>query len=384
MLIPPSSRHRARVALLACLFAAACSKEVPPPPAPKAALEGSQIVFPAGSVQLSSISTHAVADAKPGTARLNGRVVWDEDRTVRIVAPFGGRVTGIAAKAGDVVRAGATLATIAAPEFGQAQADARKAATDFALAEKNIARVKDLVSGGVAPRKDLAAAEADYARAEAELARARARLRLYGGADAVDQSFALRTPIAGTVVERNINPGQELRPDSSAAALFVVTDPTRVWVMLDATERDLGLVQVGRMVTLAAAPYPGETFPATIDLVSDFIDPATRTVKARARLDNAGRKLKGEMFVSAAIESGPQTGVAVPSRAVFLNDDKFYVWVEQATGRFARVQVKTEGELQSASGKPLIRVVAGLEPGQKVVVDGSLLLQRLYTQLTKS
>src|SRR5262249_54030080 len=104
--------------------------------APAARLEGQFLVLPPNSSQIATLrSTPAVAD--PGTrAALNGRLVWDGDATVRVFSPFGGRVDGILADVGQRVRARDPLATIASPDFGQAQADSRRAAADLDLAER--------------------------------------------------------------------------------------------------------------------------------------------------------------------------------------------------------------------------------------------------------
>src|SRR5207302_112356 len=127
---------------------------------------------------------------------------------------------------GAAVRAGQPLAEMASPDFGQAQADARKAQADLALATKSLERAHDLNSHGVLSTKDLQQAQADHAKARAEADRAHERLRVYGqSADA--GTFTLKSPISGTVVERNLNPGQELRSDTSGAPpLFVISDPT--------------------------------------------------------------------------------------------------------------------------------------------------------------
>src|SRR2546421_12252077 len=113
-----------------------------------------------------------------------------------------------------MVRQGQELALLAAPELGVAQSEARKAEQDFALSQKSLARVQELFNAGVAPAKDLQAAQADVARTAAERQRTQAKLKLYGTTDTVDQTLALKTPIAGVVVERNLNPGQEIRPGS--------------------------------------------------------------------------------------------------------------------------------------------------------------------------
>jgi len=366
--------------LLAALLASGCDQVDKKPEVARPKLEGNRLVFPPNAPQLQTIKSEAAQPGKRASLRLSGRLVWDEGKTVRVFPPFSGRVVRILANAGDTVTAGQSLAVLSSPDFGQAQAEAHRGATDFALAEKNLARLRELHAAGVAPRKDLHTAEADFARAQSELQRAQKRISLYGGNEvAVDQSFALRSPIAGSVVERNINPGQELRSDmalANAPAMFVITDPARLWVQLDASEGDLAQLKRGQTLQLHSPSYPGLSFAAKVDVVSDFIDPLTRVIKVRGSVDNRERKLKGEMFVSAELDLGIKPGVEVPAKAVFLAGDKYFAFTEDAPGRYTRVEVKTDG---SANGH--IGVIAGLAPGQKVVVEGSLLLQRLANEL---
>ncbi|MCC6611408.1 MAG: efflux RND transporter periplasmic adaptor subunit [Burkholderiales bacterium] len=325
------------VTVAASLVAAisGCGERDPLPEPPQVKLAAGGIVFPQDSPQLASITVEPVRPGGATVLRLGGRLVWDEDRTVRLYPAFAGRVARILAKPGDAVKPGQTLALLASPDYGQAQAEARKAEGDIALAQKTLVRVRELVAHGVAPGKDLATAEADYARAEAEVERTRALLKLYGGREAIDQSFALKTPIAGVVVERNINPGQELRPDlqlANSPAMFVITDPSRLWVVLDATERDLRFLKSGGKVTLRVGAFPGEHFVATIETISDFLDPQTRTEKVRGSIPNSDRRLKGEMFVTAELETEERAALEVPAKAVFLAGDKYYVFVEEGPG----------------------------------------------------
>jgi len=343
-------------------------------------LSDGRIVFPQGSQQLKSFTVDTVKASGPQKLQLTGRLVWDEGRTVRLFPAFAGRVTQIMVRGGDTVSRGQTLAVLASPDFGQAQADARRAKSDFALAEKNLGRVRDLYAAGVAPRKDLSSAEADYARAEAELARAAGKVQLYGGSgDSVDQNLALTSPIAGVVVERNINPGQELRTDlqlANSPAMFVITDPSHLWAQLDATESQIGTLKRGQTVKLRTTAWPDEDFPATIEAISDFIDPATRTVKVRGSLANTKRKLKGEMFVTAEIDAPPKAKLQVPEKAVLTAGGRNYVFIEEAPGRYAQAEVQLDGVHDGVAG-----IMAGVALGQRVVLDGNLFLYRLHRQL---
>jgi len=319
-------------------------------------LEDGRIVFRQDSPQLGSFATEPVKESVPQQLRLSGRLVWDENRTVRLFPAFAGRVIHILVKAGDRVKPGQTLAMLASPDFGQAQADARRAQSDFALAEKNLNRLRELYAAGVSARKEMISAEADYARAEAELARATGKVKLYGGgSESVDQNLALASPIDGVVVERNINPGQELRPDlqlANSPPMFVITDPSRLWVQLDATESQLASLKRGQTVTLRSSAWPEESFEATVETISDFIDPT------------------GE------VPDAQRTLLQLPEKALVLSGGSYYVFVEESPGRFRWNEVKVEGVRDGVAG-----VVSGVDLGQKVVVEGTLLLHRLYRQL---
>ena len=133
--------------------------------APQPQIDAQSVTFPAGSAQLGSITSEKIEPRREATLRFNGRLIWDEDRTVRVFSPFGGRVLSIGVKLGETVRPGQTLAVFASPELGMAQSEARKAEQDDALARKSLARIEELFGAGVAPAKDLQAAQRPSASA---------------------------------------------------------------------------------------------------------------------------------------------------------------------------------------------------------------------------
>lgn len=364
---------RTLLPLIVAVGLAACT-DSQKPSVPQPRVEAQSVTFPPGSPQLASLVVEKIEPRREAVLRFNGRLVWDEDRTVRIASPFGGRVMSIAVRLGDTVRAGQTLAVIASPELGVAQSEARKAEQDDALAQKSLARVAELHGAGVAPAKDLQAAEADAARAAAERARTQERLRLYGAArGGVDQRFTLASPIAGVVVERNLNVGQEVRPDQQGEkGVFVVSDPSRLWFMLDVAEGDIGRVKTGTEVQIGATMLGEDTITGQITHVADFVDPQTRTVKVRGKLDNPGRRVKAEMYVTADLRVPATRGFLVPTKAVYLRGEQHYVFVDAGDGRYVRKPVRLG---QTANGHQV--VLEGLAADEKVVVEGNLLLERL-------
>jgi len=362
------------------ILPAACHSGTQTAQTPQPRIEGGKVALLEGSPQMASVLAETAQPCERSISHFNGRLVWDDDVTVRIFTPFAGRVIKIPAEAGQAVTANEPLAMIASPDYGQAQADARKAASDFVLAQRTFNRVRELFEHGAAPQKDLNSAEADLARALSEVQRTAARLAFYGGnTNSIDQVYQLKSPLAGIVVEKNINPGQEVRPDQMLAnapqffsPLFVITDPTRLWIQLDMAEQDLPHLKAGQTIAVHAHAFPTQTFSGKIVVVSDFLDPATRTIKVRGVVENPERLLKAEMFVNVDLLGDGQSGMDISLKAVFLKGEKHYVFLEEGRGQFARREIKVGPEHE---GK--ILVLDGIQPGQRVVTDGCLLLEQM-------
>ena len=300
-------------------------------------------------------------------------MAWNEERTVRMRSPFAGKVAEILVQPGSKVSKGQTLATLYAPDLGSAQADLRRAEAEFARKTKSLDRVRELHAHGVVARKELDEAEADFAVARSELERTQTRLRLYGVVgDGVDERFALKSPLSGVVVLRNINPGQEVQTDAGGAPLFVVTDPASLWVLLDASESDLYGIDLGETFSLSTKLYPGQSFTGTVEHIADNVDVDTRTVKIRGHVPNPQHKLKAEMFVTAEVELPPARHPFVPPTAVVMAGGESYVFVGESDSTFIRRKVQA-----GAEERGMTPVLSGLAPGEKVVVDGAIYLQQL-------
>ena len=375
-----AGRWCARAWLLACaLLTLAGCKDEPPPAAPQVQapiMKDNQLRFPPNHPQLALLGIETAKAGRSITVELPAKLVWNEERTQRVYPSFAGRVTAIKANLGDKVKPGDALAELASPDFGIAQADTAKAGIDAALSAKALVRQKELFDAGITARKDLEAAEADAARARAESARAQARTKLYGSRAGVNQDLAIRATIAGLVVERNLNPGQELRPDQSGPGvppLFVISDPSSLWVQIDARESEAGTVTVGSKFGLKVAAFPDLTFEGTVISVSDSIDPTTRTIKVRGITQNPARKLKAEMLATAELQRQMGEGVLIPSSAVVLRGTEQYVYEEVEPGIFEPRRVKL-----SYDGPTEVIVSGGLEVGDRVVATNPLLLSRLF------
>jgi cobalt-zinc-cadmium efflux system membrane fusion protein len=360
----------------AALLVAACNEA--PPAAPQVAppiMQGQQLRFSPGDPQLQHIGLSAAAPARTLAVELPARVVWNEDRTQRIYPAFAGRVARIQADLGQAVKPGTVLAQLASPDFGAAQADTVKAQVDAQLTRKSVARQRELFEAGIIARKELDLAEAEAARSQAEIQRAQARTRMYGGSAGVNQALAIASSIPGIVVERNVTPGQELRPDQGASVppLFVVSDPSSLWVVIDARESEAGTLRPGAEFELVVPALPGEKFTGRVTAVADYIDPNARTIKVRGLVANADRKLKAEMLATARVERTMGPGVVIPAQAVMLRGGRHYVMVQ------SQPQVFEQREVALGYQTPREALVSrGLEAGEQVVSENALLLARQY------
>lgn len=338
---------------------------------PKVKAESNQIRFAPNAPQLAHLQVSAVlAYAEPLLDPLNGRVAYDENYTARIATPIAGRVVKIAAQPGDSVTAGQPLALIDAPDYSAAQADMAKSSADVRLKQSAYDRAKSLHEGEVLARKDFDSAQNDLALSRAENRRAQERLsNLTQGKAMEGGKFALRSPIRGVVSERKINPGAEVRPDA-VEPLFVVTDPTHLWIIVDVPEKYLAKVMVGQRAEVEADAFPGADFIARVVSIGEVLDPATRRVQVRCTIDNPQRRLKPEMFVRVTpMPDEARKVVRIPNSAVITEGLYSHVFVEKEKGLFEKRRITL-----GLQGREDSFVREGLVDGDRVVTAGALLL----------
>lgn len=307
-------------------------------------------------------------DGGPADVVLTGKVVFDENHTQRVASPIDGRANKVFVELGDEVKAGAVLLQLSSPSIGQLQADVQKARQDVALTKAALDRAKGLSTVGAIPAKDLAQAEADAAKAKADMASAEVRVAsldlALGGRGA-----GIRAQIAGTVVERSVLVGQEVRADQ-VQPLVTVSDLSTVWVAADLFEQDLSLVKPDAEVAVSVAAYPGVSFPGKIAVLSHVVDPTTHTLKLRAVVPNPERKLKPEMFARVTLRDVTAHALSVSAKAVLADTQPPRVVVVEGN-RYKLREVSVGPEI---AGR--VRVLSGLQKGEKVVADGAIFLKQ--------
>lgn len=322
------------------------------------------------------------AEAGRSYLTATGKVQFNEDKIYRVLSPLAGQVLDLQLRVGDTVSKDQPVFSIKSREVATLVTDLIQSQRDLELAEKTHAMTQDLYEHQAASRIALQQTENDLAKAKASIARAEESLAVIGlDPKKAGESGALRalipvhSPASGNVIERTATSGQFVTGDGTP--LLTIADLSSVWVLVDVFERDIRLIRVGQQVQVTAVAYPDHRFTARAERIHDKVDPESRTLKVRLLVDNPGLMLKPEMFVNAAVEIGGSTGISVPSKAVFTEAGKSYVLAAVGERSFQRRGVSAS---PGAAGR--VRITAGLRPGDRIVTDGTLLIdlrQKLQT-----
>jgi cobalt-zinc-cadmium efflux system membrane fusion protein len=311
---------------------------------------------------------------------LSGKIAYGEDRYSKISSPLQGRVVEVRAHLGDRVKAGAVLLVVDSPEIAQAYSEYVKEHSELQYATRSHELAKDLYSNKALPLKDLKQAENELVKARAEFRRAKERLlSLRVSAEELNKPldkqqitsrFEMKSPLTGIVVERMVTPGQSVGGDVNQV-LFTVADLDMLQVVADVYERDLALVKEGQFAKVKVEAYPDVDFPATVAAIGDIVDPASRTIKLRAWVNNQDHRLKPEMFAQLHIQVGDETRIlVVPKESVLEGDGKQFVFVVEEPDHYVKREVKVSNFTPDH-----MRVLEGLLPGQRIVTKGAVLIK---------
>jgi cobalt-zinc-cadmium efflux system membrane fusion protein len=347
--------------------------------------EAGTIHFPPDSPQLERIRVEEVKLERTPLEEViaPGKIEANPNRISRVTLPAAGRVTRVMVGIGDTVAQGQPLVSLESPEVGaavsayrQAQARLGQARAALLKAELDLSRAQDLYAGRAVPQKEvvnaqavLAQAKADVEQAEAAGEEARKRLEIFNlKPDGGSQEITVLAPLPGKVLEIAVAAG-EYRTDTSVPVM-TIADLGTVFMAADVPESLIRLFTVGEEVAIRVAAYPQEEMTGRVVRIADTVDAATRTIRVRAALPNPSGKFRPEMFGEIRHEDNYQTVPVLPAGAVVQSDRRSIVFRERSRGVFEAVAV-TAGRQREGR----VPVTSGLKPGDRVVVDGAMLLR---------
>ncbi|KRE85613.1 RND transporter [Rhodanobacter sp. Soil772] len=314
-----------------------------------------------------------------------GVVDFDNDQATSVLAPFSGPVARLLVAPGDKVHQGQPLALVDSPDFSAAISAYRKALIGAQNARRLADADKDLVQHEGVSRREAEQAQTDAAGAEADRDAALQALvaldvdagtikAIQAGRTVARAQGIIRAPIAGTVVEKLITPGQLLQAGTTPC--FTVADLSKVWVMAQVSAAELATIRVGDPAQVDSG-MPGVELPGMVDNIAAVVNPDTRAVAARIVVPNPGDVLRKQMYVRVRIQSRQAgQGLLMPVSAMLRDDENLpFAYVVQHDGSFARRHVT----LGPRNGDRY-EVSDGLKPGDRIVVDGGIFVQFMQNQ----
>jgi cobalt-zinc-cadmium efflux system membrane fusion protein len=383
--------------IIVSLFSAGCSHTEQSAPTVKAsadetAVNPDVITIPRESTMLQQIKVEPVQAVSVPTDEVvaPGKIEVNPNRVSHVIAPVAGQVSDVLVKIGDFVRKGEPLMAIQSPDAEgalsahlQAEAAVTLAKSAELKAEMDYNRSKDLFQHEAVAQKDLLAAEAAWTQAKATTEQAVAvreqsknRLTVLGLQPGYfRQPVVVRAPISGKVLEMSVVPG-EYRNDTTAP-LITVADLSSVWVSADVPESYIRFIQPNERVEISLVAFPGKTFAGRVSRIADTVNPQTRTVKVQAEILNPHGQLRPEMFGSIHHVESMKVTPVLPPTAIVQTGGKSIVFVEIEPGRFKQTEVMVGNRTGD-----WIPVQSGVKRGDKVVVDGAMLVKGLFRSLT--
>jgi len=349
----------------------ACTR--PDPPAPSA----KPVPPPVAASRQPDIQTMRIdTSAALPALTLSARVTYAEDGFSKISSPLQGPVLDVRVKLGQAVKAGDVLMVIDAADIARAYAAYVEEISELGLAERNYELTKDLYDAQAMALKDLEHAENDLNRERAEFKQAKERLLSLRVPSAelskplaqqqITSRFELRSPLTGTVVERNVTPGQ-IVGTASDTPLFTVANLDRLQVVADVYEHDLSGIRAGTVATMTVEAYPGIEFPAKIAVIGDVVDPATRTIKIRATVSNTDRRLKPEMFARLTVAGHTmRPKIVIPRQAVLERSGRQWIVVQREAGGFEERAVTIDSMTDTQ-----VTIREGVSTGERIVLTPS-------------
>jgi cobalt-zinc-cadmium efflux system membrane fusion protein len=319
--------------------------------------------------------TTAAAHRAASQLAVTGTVNPDISRTVPVISLASGRIVGIFARLGDVVKKGQLLLRLRSDDISGAFANYQMAVSDETLAKAQWDRAQDLEKHGAIAVADLEVAKDTEEKAKVAMDTAAEHLRLLGSdVDHPTGMVDITAPVSGVITDQEVTNAGGVQ--SLGTSPFTISDLSTVWVVCDVYANDLANVHAGDPAEVTLNAYPGRVFKGRVDNILPILDPSIRTGKVRIEVANPGM-MKIGMFVTATFQGKTEeTVVAVPAAAILHLHDRDWVYVPAPGQKFRRVMVVGGDQLPGG----MQTVTSGISVGQQVVSNPLVLQNTIDTQ----
>ena len=309
----------------------------------------------------------AIVEPVKNELEFYGKIAADNNKLIEIYPMVGGNVMKVYVELGDYVEKGQLLATIRSTEVAGFEKDLNDAKNDVVVAKNNLKAAQELYEGKLNTERDVLTAKSELDKAESQLSRIQETYKIYSlKAGAI---YEVRSPISGFILQKEINEDMLLRSDHTNN-IFDIAQIDEVWALANVSETDIQEVGLGFDADVTTMSYPDKIFHGKIDKIYNIIDPETKAMTVRIRLQNPEYLLKPEMKASVKISyKQKEQMITVPSSAVIFDKSQYYVMVYKDRFNIETHKVDVYRQLSDVT-----YLKAGLKPGDSVITHNQLLI----------
>lgn len=296
-----------------------------------------------------------------------GKITADNNKMIEVFPIVGGNVTKVFVELGDYVTKEQLLATIRSTEVAEFEKELDDAKNDVIVTKNNLKVAQELFEGKLSAERDVFEAKSQLDKAQSQLHRIQETYKIYnikGGA-----TFEVRSPLSGFIIQKNINQDMLLRSDKSDN-IFDIAQIDDVWAIANVNESDINQVKLGIDAAVTTLSYPDKKFYGKVDKIFNIIDPETKAMKVRIKLNNEGYLLKPEMRATIKLSyNESKQMIAIPSQAVIFDKSKSFVMIFNDRNNIETRQIEVFRQVGNTTF-----VISGLQEGEKVISENQLLI----------
>ena len=296
-----------------------------------------------------------------------GKITTDDNNAIDVYPLVGGNVVKVNVELGDYVKKGQVLAVIKSTDIADFEKQMVDAKSDLLVAKNNLKVSQELFEGKLNSEREVLQAKGEVDKAASQLNKIQQTYKIYNIKSG--SLYEVTAPISGFIIQKSINQNMLLRNDRSEN-IFDIAEISEVWAMANVNESDIEKVKLGEDAAITTLSYPDKVFNGKVDKIFNVIDPNTKAMNARIKLQNKDFLLKPDMNATIKLSfEEDKSMIAVPSSAIIFDKSKNYVLIYKDRNNIKTRQVEV---YRQVSGTTYIS--SGLEENEKVITTNQLFI----------
>lgn len=298
-----------------------------------------------------------------------GKITADNNKLIDVYPLVGGNVVKVNVELGDYVKKGQVLATIKSTDVADFEKQSIDAKSDLLVAKNNLKVATELFDGKLNSESDVLQAKAEVNKAQSQLSKIQETYKIYN--IKAGSIYEVTAPISGFIIQKSINQDMLLRSDRSEN-IFDIAEISEVWAMANINEIDINKIKLGIDANVTTLSYPDKVFKGKVDKIFNVIDPETKAMQARIKLQNPGFLLKPDMNANIKLSYNEnESMIAIPSNAIVFDKSKNFVMIFKDRHNIETRQV----EVYRVVGDTTY-ISSGLKENEKVITNNQLFIYR--------